>query len=234
MKKFLIGLLTLIVLLTVTVSTYAFTISVPDPNDDAVGVQFETTGMKISDIYVDPLTITISTVYPEAGVTVGDWATLPADIFITETYLGDDYLWAIPLIDHDDFRAGGFYAVESFYISNDFEPDTGGPYVYNENAPVWIETQGVNYGNGNWSDGDNVYDFISTPSVTWDGTAGTVVVALGGVYMDSKTTALDFYWGTATCGNDEVGNAPVPEPATILLFGLSLLGFAGVSRKKQK
>lgn len=38
--------------------------------------------------------------------------------------------------------------------------------------------------------------------------------------------------GTGDVQSQIVGVAPVPEPATMLLFGLGLLGIAGVSRKK--
>jgi len=223
MKKLLV---VLAVLFLAPYAVFAYTID--DPPNDAIGVAFETYGIDVSNIYVNPLVFTVYTDYDDPnGLTVGDWDTKPADIFITETWKGNDYLWALPLVDHGSYRAGGLYAVGSFYISNDFEPATGGPYTYNENVPVWINTQGNNYGVENF-DGDNPWNFTSTPTVTWG--TGSIVINLGGVYMDSNTTALNLFWGTATCGNDVVGS--VPEPATMFLLGTGLLSLAALGRKR--
>jgi PEP-CTERM motif len=51
-------------------------------------------------------------------------------------------------------------------------------------------------------------------------------------YNFGPVSEYGFHWGM-TCGNDVIeGSAPVPEPATMMLFGSGLIGLAALGRKR--
>jgi len=47
---------------------------------------------------------------------------------------------------------------------------------------------------------------------------------------DGPNAKLCLLWGIATCGNDVVGEAPVPEPAFLLLLLVGIIGLWGHRR----
>lgn len=52
-------------------------------------------------------------------------------------------------------------------------------------------------------------------------------------YLDEGYIGIEVgAWAVMNASIPDAGGSPVPEPATILLFGLGLLGVAGVNRKK--
>lgn len=78
-------------------------------------------------------------------------------------------------------------------------------------------------------------DFTYTGSLGVDEQLFSFYVEFGAFWLDPNDPNSDydvagFFEGTTVYGG---GGAQVPEPATVLLFGLGLLGIAGVSRKKE-
>jgi hypothetical protein len=200
------------------------------PNDGiGSGNGFESYGINVLNytpgVYSGAISFQLFTDYPLGGVTVGAWQTQAADLFIKETYYGQDYLWAIPLVNHGNFTAGTMYAVGTYKVSNDFEP-LGGGYTYNPNIMVWIDTIGTNYGQTQFGGGTVTWNGIGT-NPNWQ-----VDLITGGLFQDDPNGVFCLTWGTSTCANDVVQGC-VPIPGAMVLLGAGMVRLAAYSRRKR-
>jgi len=82
--------------------------------------------------------------------------------------------------------------------------------------------------------GDAIYDFSFTSMTTGWSLAGIIDLSLDGILGVKICSAWgDFYLAESVLSAEGCcDSAPVPEPATILLMGVGLLGLVGYSRKR--
>ena len=187
---------------------------------------FEISKMEVSFVSPDMMAVDV---YSRYFNNIGMYETQLGDLFVsTDGYGGDGEGWeyVLQLDDYSgDTSAGALklYEVVEGNINYSFA-DTG--YIFREGQEVQYNGSGPDsLAAGSW-------DLFNTE----EGSDEDDYLRFAIAYDFGDVSEFGFHW-TMTCGNDVIEGgapAPVPEPATALLFGAGLAGLAGVVRRKKK
>lgn len=120
----------------------------------------------------------------------------------------------------------------------------GEDLVYNYSLSVSLEDDGLDFTileietafiDQPGTSADAYYDFTYTDNTYGCSIAGVLSLGLlGKLWLTVDPTWGDFFLVSSTLTAYGENNTPIPEPATMLLLGSGLVGFAGFRRKFKK
>lgn len=175
------------------------------------------------------LTFQISTQFSGTDC-FGSTCAYNADLFLrtpSKGYSSAPFNYAVALggqAPNGGYAAPGLYAVSSFETSQDLWASRGG-FIYGGEYVPHDDSAASELAPTVLTGGFKLADATYVQTGGPDNYTDTILLTATGPEAQALRNGFDVFWGTGDCANDSIFGsvAPVPEPATLAILGMSVV-----------